>query len=110
VISVSDGTALAALPAFTLVVAQTGVTGSATVSWTPPTTNTDNSPLTDLESYRVMYGRASGSLDQVVSVNSGAASYTVDNLTQGTWYFAVVAVNSRGDEGELSNVASKTIN
>ncbi|HEX6723448.1 MAG TPA: putative Ig domain-containing protein, partial [Burkholderiaceae bacterium] len=110
IISVSDGTASASLPAFALTVLQTA-TGSALVSWTAPTTNTDGSTLTNLASYRVLYGRSSGSLDQIVTVNNpGLTSYTVENLALGTWYFAVVAVNTTGGESDMSNVATKTVN
>ena len=110
IISVSDGTASASLPAFSLSVLQTA-TGNATVNWTAPTTNTDGSALADLTSYRILYGRATDNLDQSTSVNNaGLTSYTVEDLAQGTWYFAVVAVNSTGGESSVSNVASKTIN
>jgi hypothetical protein len=110
IISVSDGTASVSLPAFSLSVLQTA-TGSATVSWTPPTQNTDDSPLTNLAGYRVVFGRAADSLDQSATVNNaGVSSYTVDGLSQGAWYFAVIAVNTGGAESTISNVASKTIN
>ena len=110
IISVSDGTASASLPAFSLAVLQTA-TGSATVSWTAPTTNSNGTPLTDLAGYRIQYGRTSGSFDQSAPVNNaGLTSFTVDNLSQGTWYFGVVAVNAAGIESDVSNVASKTIN
>jgi len=110
IISVSDGTASVSLPAFSLAVLQ-AATGSATVNWVPPTTNTDGSALTDLASYRVIYGRAADALDQSVAVNNaGLTSYVVSNLSQGTWYFAVLAVNQGGSESDISNVASKVIN
>ena len=110
IISVSDGTASVSLPAFSLAVLQVA-TGSATVSWTPPTTNTDGSALTDLASYRVNYGLAADALSQTATIsNAGLSSYTVDGLSPGTWYFAVVAVNASGVESDISNVASKTIN
>jgi hypothetical protein len=110
IISVSDGTASASLPAFSLSVLQ-AATGSALISWTAPTTNTDGSQLTNLASYRVLYGRSSNSLDQVASVsNPGLTSYTVENLATGNWYFAVVAVNATGSESDLSNIAMKTVN
>jgi hypothetical protein len=110
IISVSDGTAVVALPAFAVAVTQVS-NGTATVSWTAPTENTDGSALTDLASYRVVYGRAADTLDQSIPVsNAGLTSYTVDGLAQGTWYFAVVVVNSLGVESLLSNVATKTIN
>ena len=44
------------------------------------------------------------------STTPGSRTYTVENLSQGTWYFAVVAVNAAGVESDISNVASKTIN
>ena len=109
VISVSDGSAIDSLPAFTLSVLQ-AATGTATVNWTPPTTNTDGSALTDLAGFRVLYGRTSTNLDQSVEIdNEGLTSYTVGNLASGQWFFAVRAVNSQGFESDSSNVGSKTI-
>lgn len=110
IISVSDGTATTSLPGFSLSVLQSS-TGSAQVSWTAPTTNTDNSALEDLAGYRVLYGRATDALDETAEVtNPGVTSYTVGNLAQGTWYFAVVAVNQSGVASAPSNVTSKAIN
>ena len=73
-ISVSDGTASASLPAFSLAVLQVA-TGTATVSWTPPTTNTDGSALTDLAGYRVAYGRAATELDQSAAVDNAGLTH-----------------------------------
>ncbi|MEO8064278.1 MAG: putative Ig domain-containing protein [Pseudomonadota bacterium] len=109
VITVSDGTAQASLAAFSIAVTQVA-TGNATVSWTPPSANTDGSALTNLSGYRVAYGRSATALDQSASVNSvGVTTYTVNNLSAGQWYFAVFAVNSGGIESDVSNVATKTI-
>lgn len=111
VISVSDGAASASLPGFTLTVqqAQTG-SGSATIAWTPPTTNEDNTPLTNLSGYRIYYGTNSGNLTQVLDLrNPGISSGVVENLTPGTWYFAVTSYNASNVESARSNVASKTI-
>jgi hypothetical protein len=109
IISVTDGTASVSLPAFSLSVLQ-AATGSATVTWTPPTTNTDGSAL-DLGGYRVVYGRAADVLDKSATIdNAGLSSYTVEGLAQGTWYFAVYARNVAGVESDISNVASKVIN
>jgi hypothetical protein len=110
VISVSDGTASTSLPAFSLSVLQVA-NGTATLNWSVPTTNTDGSPLTNLAGYRITYGQSASNMDQSVSLNSaGATTYTLNNLTNGTWYFAVYAVNSNNIEGEVSNISSKTIN
>jgi hypothetical protein len=111
VITVSDGAVSASLPGFTIAVqaVQTG-TGSATIRWTPPTTNSDNSPLTNLAGYRIYYGTNSGNLTQVLNLpNPGISSGVVENLAAGTWYFAVASYNSSNVESERSNVTSKTI-
>ena len=78
--------------------------------WTPPLQNADGSTLTDLAGYRIVYGTAAGSLTQTAQVpTAGLASYTIDNLALGTWYFAVKSYNAAGTESALSNVAAKTI-
>ena len=111
VISASDGQATVSLPTFSITVAQTGsATGSADISWTPPTTNTNGSTLTNLAGYDIYYGTSATSLTQKVQVtNTGLTDYVISGLTSGTWYFAVVAYTSSGVESTLSNIANKTI-
>lgn len=109
IISDSDGLASASLAPFSISVNQVS-NGSATLTWTPPTTNSDGTTLSDLAGYRIHYGTASNNLSQVVQVaNAGIASYTLTNLSSGTWYFGVSAYTSGGTESGLSNVATKTI-
>ena len=109
VITVSDGTAVASLNAFSIAVTQPSL-GSATLSWTPPVQNTDGTGLTDLAGYRIYYGVSETSLEQSIQVaNAGLTTYMIENLTPGTYYFAVRAYNSTGVESANSNVASKTI-
>jgi hypothetical protein len=109
IISVSDGTNRTSLPAFAITVVQPA-NGSATLAWTPPTQNTDGTSLTNLSGYRVVYGRSSTSLDQIVQIsNAGASAYTITGLSSGTWYFAVKAYTSTGSESNVSNVGSKSI-
>jgi hypothetical protein len=80
------------------------------VSWTAPTQNTDDTPLTNLAGYRIAYGTSPTNLDQFVTVeNPGLTSYTVQNLSVGLWYFGVYAINSAGDSSDLSNVASQAV-
>lgn len=108
-ISVSDGAATSALPTFGISVTQSSI-GSATLSWIPPITNTNGTPLTNLAGYRIYYGTNSSSLNQSVQIaNPGIASYAIDNLSPATWYFSVVSFNSANIESTLSEVVSKTI-
>jgi hypothetical protein len=110
VISVSDGTVSSALPAFSIAVATPPATGTVTLSWTPPTTNSDGTPLTDLAGYRIVYGQASRTYTQSLTIGAPAvASAMIEGLAQGTWYFAVKAYTAAGVESDLSNEASKTI-
>ncbi len=76
VIAVSDGKATTSLPAFSLTVKPVVVTGSAMISWTPPTTNTDGTALTNLAGYRIAYGTSATSLTSVANVpTAGVTSY-----------------------------------
>lgn len=111
VITVSDGTQNAATAPFTITVLEANsATGSADVSWTPPTTNSDGTPLTNLAGYIIYYGTSPSALTQQVQVaNPGVTSDLVTGLTSGTWYFAVAAYNSAGTASGLSNIASKIV-
>jgi hypothetical protein len=107
-ITVSDGKASATL-AVTVTVSA-AVTGSATLSWTPPTTRTDGSTLSNLQGYRIYYGTNSSSLTNRVDVtNPSLSTYVIDNLAAGTWYFAATAVDGTGAESALTPTVSKTI-
>ena len=108
-IRVSDGSTNASLAAFTIRVVATA-TGSATLSWTPPTQNSDGSPLNNLAGYKVYWGTSQNNYSSSVTVNNaGLSSYVVDQLTPATWYFAVTALNAAGVESGFSNVASKQV-
>jgi Putative Ig domain len=109
-ITVSDGRASSALAPFAISVTSSQTTGSATLSWQPPTSNTDGSPLTNLAGYVVRYGTAPDALDIEVRINNpGLVTYVVSDLTPATWYFQVVAYNSIGVESSPSATGSKTI-
>lgn len=108
-ISVSDGRATAALPAFSIAVVDVS-SGGAQLSWTPPTQNTDGSTLTNLAGYRISYGTSPQALTQTVQLaNVGLTRYTFDNLSPGTYYFAVRAYTSNGTESSNSNLYSKVV-
>ena len=109
VISVSDGVASASLAAFSVAV-QAVANGSATLSWQPPTTNTNGSALTNLAGYKVYWGTSPGNYSGSTTVmNPGLTSYVVGGLTPNTYYFAVTALNGSGTESTFSNSANKTV-
>ena len=108
-ISVTDGTANTSLAAFSIQVVATA-TGSVTLSWTPPTQNTDGSALSDLAGFKVYWGTTQGAYPNSVTLNNpGLTSYVVTTLTPATWYFAMSALNGQGIESALSNTASKAV-
>lgn len=84
--------------------------GAVTLSWVPPTTNSDGSALDDLAGYRIYYGTDAGDLGTIVPVtNPGLTEYVIDNLAAGTYYFVVRAVDYAGNQSANSNMASKTL-
>ena len=79
------------------------IAGSATLHWQP---NTES----DLAGYRIYYGTSSRSYGPYISVGKNTTSYTLNNLTEGqTYYFAVTAVDTSGNESAYSQEVSKTI-
>ena len=109
-ITVSDGSASASMPQFDIEVQQISM-GSATLSWTPPTENTDDSPLNDLAAYKIYYGTSSGNYPNQIDIdNPGISTYVVENLPPDTYYFVSTAINSNGIESDFSNVATKVVN
>ncbi|MBC7983834.1 MAG: hypothetical protein H7Y02_08275 [Candidatus Obscuribacterales bacterium] len=110
VISVSDGSLTRSLPAFSIAVNQISL-GSAALSWTPPTQNTDGSALTNLAGYRIYYGTSTTALDQTVQLNgSGLTAHIIGNLSPATYYFAIAAYNTGGTESVRSQTLFKVIN
>ena len=115
VITAYDGYSKAALPAFSVLVQKSGsspltgtttTTGSATLSWTPPTQNDNGSPLTDLAGYHIYYGTTADLGQSVTLANAGLTRYVLSGLTQTTWYFAMTAYDTAGRESDRTAVAT----
>ncbi len=89
---------------------QAELAGSATLSWTAPTENEDNSHLTDLTGYIIHYSTQAGQYSNTIYVDDPeTTSYDVENLMPGTYYLAVTAITSDGRESAFSNMVEKTI-
>jgi hypothetical protein len=110
-LSASDGSTTTSLTPFKIdVTAAQAATGSATLSWTAPTLNTNGTPVTDLAGYHIHYGTTPGALDKVIDVpGAKTTEYEISNLSSGTYYFAITAYNSMGIDSPDSNEGSKTI-
>ena len=121
VITAYDGYSKAVLPAFGISVNATAGQpaptppapppspggGSVTVGWVPPTQNTDGSVLTNLAGYRLYWGTSLANLDHFVTIaNPGLVRYVISDLSPATWYFALTAYNSNGQESDRSESGS----
>jgi hypothetical protein len=95
-------------------------TGTAKISWSAPTANTDGSPYADPDGYYLYWGAAAADLKQGAAcvapacnrVNITAEStvtYTLSGLGAGTYAVAVAAYNKLGVESALSPVKDFTI-
>lgn len=85
--------------------------GTAELTWTAPTTNTDGSALSNLAGFRIQYGITSNALANIVQVaNPAATAYTMSGLTAGqTWFFTLTAYRSDGAESSPTGQVSKAI-
>jgi hypothetical protein len=105
-LSVSNGSASASIPAFSINV----TAGFANLKWSAPTANTNGTPLTDLSGYTIYYGTTPGEMTQTIAVTAASATtYAVNNLSSGTYYFAIAANASDGTQSAQSLVGSKAV-
>lgn len=79
------------------------------LAWQAPTTNEDGSPLSDLAGYQIFYGTQSGTYSSTIDVGN-KTSHTLSISDQEalgrTWYFAVTALDTSGNESSFSNEVS----
>jgi hypothetical protein len=83
-------------------------TGTATLSWAPPTANTDGSPV-NLTGFNIYVGTSQNNLQRHLMVSAIDTTTVISGLGPGTYFFAITAISSTGAESALSNIASKTI-
>ncbi len=86
-------------------------TGTAKLSWSTPTTNSDGSPLpaTNIKGYRIYIRTPSGAYNPgsyyFVSAPSTSVSVKDLNLPLGQYYFAVTTLHISSMESGFSNEA-----
>jgi len=87
--------------------------GVVTLSWTPPTENTDMTGLNDLEGYNIYYGIRPDQLIFLLEIGSNLSTYVIENdqrlQTGTTYYFGIKAFNASRVEGVMSNIVSKNL-
>ena len=82
---------------------------SVSLRWDAPTTNTDDTPLTDLAGFNIYQGTETGVYGSPVNVGY-TLCYLVTGLTAGiTYYFAATAYDVSANESAYSNEVSKLI-
>lgn len=81
----------------------------ATFSWTPPTTNSDGSPIEDLAGHKTFCGITSGTYFYNEDVGL-ASNCTFTGLVSGvTYYFTVKAYDTSGQESVFSEEIVHTV-
>lgn len=84
---------------------------TATVTWTPPTQNTDGTAYTDPKGFKVYYGMSQGgpydNVDDIPDPN--ATTHVISPLASGAWFFVATAYNQNDVESDVSNEASKIL-
>ncbi len=84
--------------------------GTAKLSWTPPTQNTDGSALTNLAGYEVRWGKTPDATEFSATIaDPRATTFDVNGLGQGTWYFRIASKATTGEMSAFTDPASKTI-
>jgi hypothetical protein len=75
---------------------------SLTLAWVVPATNVDGTALTDLGGFKVCYGSQSGAYTSATDVGN-VTEFTFSSFPAGTYYFAVRAYDTSGNESAPSN-------
>jgi hypothetical protein len=107
-IGVNDGQFTVWMNAFEInVVSATSTV--VTLSWLPPTTNTDGSPLLDLSGFKIYYWDEyvypNTDYSPVVELtNPGLSAHLFELPWPGFWKLAITAYNAEGLESDLSNI------
>jgi len=90
----------------------TSTNKSVTLSWSPPTQNSDGSSLTNLAGYTLHYGTASQDYTGSIEITAPTqTSYVVSDSSfpPGKYYFAISAYNAQQVSSPLSGEIAVTV-
>ncbi len=98
----------------TVLVTVNAVTTLASIelSWDIPLKreNGDDLELFEINGYMIAYGVSDSNLDSEVIVNGALIdNYLLENLSAGTYYFAIATIDSDGVQGAYSSTIVKTV-
>ena len=85
---------------------------AVTFQWEMVLEREDGSPLLNLAGYKLYQSAEAGvyAPDPTVDItNPGIATYVLDGVGEGLWYFVVTAYDATGLESDYSNEVAKTI-
>ena len=85
---------------------------AALLSWTAPLTreNGESLAMGEIAGYEVVYGTSADNLDNSLAIGDASVDeLLVDELTEGTWYFAIRTLDTAGNRSRLSEVVYKQI-
>ena len=85
-----------------------GTTSSIPLSWETPVSLADGRPLADLSGFNIYYGKSPLGYSEVIDTGD-VRTYTLQNMPAGTYYFAITAYDSAGNETDFSPEVKKSI-
>lgn len=88
------------------------VVATIALTWDTPTEREDGSALElyEIDGYVIAYGTDTNNLSESVTVTGGGQlNATIEDLSTGTYYFAIATVDSDGLRGEFSELITQTV-
>ncbi|MBW0147132.1 hypothetical protein KXD86_06475 [Marinobacter sp. CAU 1620] len=85
---------------------------AALLSWTAPLTRENGESLSmgEIAGFEVVYGQSADALDHSIAIGDASVDeLLVDQLSEGTWYFAMRTLDIDGNRSVLSEMVSKQI-